>query len=263
VRAVKDPRSLAEACARLGVPHPAISLAAPPDDGWLRKRIGGAGGEHIAPAIAGTPPAEGYYLQRRVAGQPVSALFLADGERALVLGLSRQWADPAPGQPFRYGGAAQPAVLPPGQMSALRAGLDGLSRAFGLRGLNSADLLARDDSFFLLEINPRPGATLDLFPACRLFALHVAACNLRLPAAAPREPLPTAAAIVYAPAAVIPPPGFAWPDWASDRQAGGVAVAAGQPLCSVRAAGADAEATVRRRAEAIIAAVEDAACRSA
>ncbi len=262
VRAVKDPRSLAEACTRLGVPHPPISLAAAPDDGWLRKRIGGAGGEHITQAVAGAPLEDGYYVQRRVAGQPMSALFLADGERALVLGLSRQWADPARGQPFRYGGAAQPATLPPGQMSALRAGLDGLSRAFALRGLNSADLLARDDGFFLLEINPRPGATLDLFPSLRLFALHVAACNLRLPGSPPREPLPTAAAIVYAPAALTPPPGFAWPDWASDRQAGGVVVAAGQPLCSVRAAGADAEATVRRRAAAIIAAVQDAACRS-
>jgi len=263
VRAVKDPRALAEACARLGVPHPAISLGAAPDDGWLRKRIGGAGGEHIAQAVAGVTPAEGCYVQRRVTGQPVAALFLADGERAMMLGLSRQWTDPAPGQPFRYGGAAQPAALPPGQMSMLRTGLDGLTRAFGLRGLNSADLLARDDGFFLLEINPRPGATLDLFPASRLFALHVAACNGRLPGSPPREPLPTAAATVYAAAAVTPPAGFAWPDWASDRQAGGVAVGAGQPLCSVRAAGDDAEATVRRRAAEIIAAVENAACRSA
>ena len=139
-------------------------------------------------------------------------------------------------------------------------------RAFGLRGLNSADLLTHEHGFFLLEINPRPGATLDLYPSWRLFALHVAACNGRLPASPPRETGATASAIVYARVSVTLAAGFDWPVWTSDRQAPGVVVRPGEPLCSVQAAADDTDAAmaeVRQRGDAIIAAVEDTGCRSA
>ena len=52
-----------------------------------------------------------------------------------------------------------------------------------LAGLNSVDFLVADDAVWLLEINPRPGATLDIFEpdGGSLFALHVQACGGVLP----------------------------------------------------------------------------------
>ncbi|HEY8032834.1 MAG TPA: hypothetical protein VIF02_10795, partial [Methylocella sp.] len=106
VRSVKDPVRLAELCTSLGITHPKISARIPTDRRhWLVKSAGGSGGSHVAPA--GTFRAEGekIYFQRIAAGESVSILFLGDGAKAQVVGLSRQWATPAPGEPFRFGGS--------------------------------------------------------------------------------------------------------------------------------------------------------------
>ncbi|MFX5084877.1 hypothetical protein ABTC40_19755, partial [Acinetobacter baumannii] len=71
VARLKDPFAFAALLARLGLPHPEIATS-PPDDvgGWLLKRAGASGGGHIRPAGRRVPA--GHYLQRHVAGQPVS-----------------------------------------------------------------------------------------------------------------------------------------------------------------------------------------------
>src|SRR5262249_4520749 len=104
----KDPLDFAAACRSANIPHPETSLVAPVDvSGWLIKRVGGAGGWHVA--SAGTSEArKDTYFQRRVKGRPVSAMLLGDGRSALVLGFSAQWAAPTPRYPFRYGGAVRP-----------------------------------------------------------------------------------------------------------------------------------------------------------
>ena len=66
IAALKDPFGFAALCARLGVPHPAVTVDPLPDpSGWLIKRIGGSGGSHIRPATRGTAP-DRHYLQARV-----------------------------------------------------------------------------------------------------------------------------------------------------------------------------------------------------
>ncbi|MGH6829569.1 MAG: ATP-grasp domain-containing protein, partial [Methylocella sp.] len=98
VGSVKDPVRLAELCAVLNIPHPKISARMPRDrQHWLVKSAGGSGGSHVAPAGARRAEGEKIYFQRIAAGEPVSILFLADGAKARVVGLSRQWAAPAPG----------------------------------------------------------------------------------------------------------------------------------------------------------------------
>jgi predicted ATP-grasp superfamily ATP-dependent carboligase len=253
VERAKDPRRLAELCARLSIPHPRLSEGAPTGPGWISKRRGAAGGSHVSERGGGGPAT---YWQERVAGEPFAALVLGARNRAIVLGLSAQWTDPAPEAPFRYGGAVRPAAL----RSDLRAALENAARsvveASGLIGLNSVDFLVGEDGWHLLEINPRPGATLDIFePATgSLFGLHVAACQGELPAEAPRLAGAAAASIVHARRAVPAVPEFAWPDWAADRQPPRTSVAAGAPLCTVLArapTAAEARRLVEARAGAI------------
>ena len=257
VARVKDPLGFAELCRRQNVPHPEVSQAAAVDDGWLEKRAGGSGGAHVRPAKAGKTPGRGAYLQHRLNGRPVSALFLADGRNARVLGFSEQWADPAPGQPFRYSGAVRPARLTRPQEAAMADAIARLATAAGLVGLNSADFLSRADGFDLLEINPRPGATLDIYADAKgsLFELHVQACRGRSPEPCPTFPGAAASAIVYVTRPCVLPQNFAWPDWAADRQPPGIRVAAAGPLCTVRAEADVAETArelVRRRTAAIL-----------
>ena len=246
VARVKDPAFFAEACRECGVPFPSISLQPPPHEGFVAKRRGGSGGAHIADASESAGRDDIYY-QARVPGLPVSALLLANGTSAIVLGFSAQWASPTSRQPFRYGGAVQPADLPRHMAGRLEAAACRLASALSLTGLNSADFVVDGDDFWIVEINPRPGATLDIFEtdgfktgARSLFSLHMAACVGDLIDEAPRHDGARASAICYAVRDVTTPSQFEWPVWSADRPNSGLAIRAGEPLCTVHAGAATA-----------------------
>jgi predicted ATP-grasp superfamily ATP-dependent carboligase len=236
VARTKDPRAFFALLARLGLPYPAISDTPPADPvGWLTKRIGGSGGGHVAPARAGAAAGDCYY-QRRVAGVPVGASFLADGRRALLLGFAEQWSTPGS---YRFGGLLQPAAIGARAAAAMPGVLDALTHELGLVGLNSLDLIAAGDEFHILEVNPRPGANLDVFDGADpagLFGLHVAACEGWLPARWTPPPQATAMAVLYAERPLRVPRRVAWPDWVADRPAPDARIEQEAPICTVLAA---------------------------
>jgi predicted ATP-grasp superfamily ATP-dependent carboligase len=247
---LKDPLAFAALCRDCAAPHPQTSLERPDDlPRWLARQRGGSGGGHIR-AAHDDPAADAQtYYQKRVAGRPVSALILADGARCSIVGFSDQWASPTLGRPFRYGGAVRPAALAPTMAQSLTSAVRRLVSRAPLVGLNSMDFVVSDDQFWLLEVNPRPGATLDIFESENtlddaLFAQHVAACNGELLPPL-REGGARAAAIVRADCDVISSPRMEWPIWAKDRQPAGSFVGKGEPFCTVLAEGANAAEAMR------------------
>ncbi|WP_454016338.1 ATP-grasp domain-containing protein [Azospirillum sp. Marseille-Q6669] len=251
VARVKDPFRLAAILHRLGISHPPVAPAwdGSPGD-YLWKRIGGSGGAHITPATGGKAK-PGWYLQHRVAGHAVSVLFLADGDRAVIVGLSRQWTAPTAASPYRYGGAAGPWRCPERWTRTLPAMVSRLAVAFELVGLNSADFLVTGSDLHLLEINPRPGATLDVFdhpPMPPLLGLHVDACSRRLPDRLPALSWCRAAAVLYADAPTRIEAGERWPAWTADRPAAPTLIGRDEPVCTVFGEGPSATAA-RRHAE--------------
>jgi uncharacterized protein len=256
VARIKDPLAFAALCNKCGIPHPQTSLGPPADPHrWLAKRRGGAGGTHITPVEANGDGAD--YFQRRVDGTPVSAMILADGRRGIVLGFSAQWSAPSPSHPFRYGGAVRPATLTPQLAEAMTGAVERVLAAEPLVGLNSADFLVDGDGFWLLEINPRPGATLDIFEPAdgSLFALHVDAIRGSLPECAPVLSGAAASATVYATRDISSMPAIDWPEWAADRQNAGTRVSACEPVCTVLAQANDpaaAKALAEQRVTAIL-----------
>lgn len=253
VARLKNPFAFAALCRKLAVPHPEIRRAPARSPGWLIKRAGAAGGAHIRTADEGEHLRRREYLQRHHAGEPISALFLANGADSLTLGFSRQWSDPTPDRPFRFGGAARP-TAPPCASPMVQA-IAAIVREVGLVGLNSADFLVRENEFVLLEINPRPGATLDIYRHPGLFRLHVAACRGELPSPAPIFPGAAACAVAYAPHTFELTAGFPWPDWAADRQSPGP-VAKDAPFCTITAEAEEIamsqELVARRKAEILV-----------
>jgi predicted ATP-grasp superfamily ATP-dependent carboligase len=109
-----------------------------------------------------------------------------------------------------------------------------LTAVLPTRGLNSVDFLVDGQQIWLLEVNPRPGATLDLFePADRsLFALHVAACAGVLPERPLHYDDAMASAIVYAERDIARMLDLDWPEWTADRPRTSTSVEAGEPLCT-------------------------------
>jgi uncharacterized protein len=88
----------------------------------------------------------------------------------------------------------------------------------------------------LLEINPRPGATLDIFDrgAKPLMRLHLEAIReKRLPRSGLKFDDAMASAIVYAPSRVSVPASTVWPDWSADRPKSAERIDKNRPICTV------------------------------
>lgn len=128
-----------------------------------------------------------------------------------------------------------------------------VSRALALIGLVSLDFLVTPDAVpVLLEVNPRPGATLDVFDdaAGTLFKAHITAALGSGPLddhfAAWAPPVARAVAYLYADRGALDVPPIAWPHWALDRPPAGRRIGWHHPIATVAA-----EATDTRQAEAL------------
>ena len=260
VALVKQPSLFFPLLVRVGLAHPQVRLDIPErPEGWLAKRIGASGGGHVQNAVTfpnSSTELEQWYFQRFTTGRPCSSLFLADGKRALLVGSSEQWGKAAHAGDFSYAGAIS-VSLPATVQIELTRKLTCLVEATGLTGLNGIDFLLRGEEFFILEVNPRPSATLDLHDGNfeqGLFALHLQACQGNLskaqrPDADAGANIARAHAVVYAPAWTRIAPRFSFPAWCSDVPASGSLIAPGAPVCMVHANGSDRHATLRQLAQ--------------
>lgn len=272
-RRLKDPMVFASLCAEAGVPHPETlgPGCLPPNDGsrWLSKQVGGCGGSHVREARS-EPDAEDkevHYLQRFVEGARISVLFVVAGDAIRIIGFSRQWADPSPEEPFRYGGAVGPVSPPQNDAAAMEAAIRRFVRTMAghesgsvdesgpwpdrLAGVASADFVLSQDGPVLLEVNARFGATMDVFerPDRPLLSLHLAACKGDLPEGPPSEETGeaggfNASGLAWAETELLLPEGFDWPDWTRDRSTGPSVIHAGQPIATVVAHAATEAAAV-------------------
>lgn len=277
VARLRDPAVFFTFLAAHAIAHPPVARVRP-DDGqaWLLKDLHACGASHIRRLSANAPAPElgpGQILQRWAPGQAMSATFVADGRRARLLGINRQCmrAHPVrPEVPYVFCGVVGPVPVPPTVRDGLQAALGLLVPAFGLRGLGSLDFLLHAERWQLLEVNPRPPASVALYPHWRPMAAHVRAClEGRLPDC-PAEPPPGQAVrgygVVFARQAVTLGDAqaaalAAAPD-SHDLPAGGQNFDAGDPLCSVTLAGpsaADVLARLGVRRNALLNLVETAA----
>lgn len=257
VARLREPRSFFAALDALGLPHPPVRHDAPqPPQGWLRKLARGSGGWHIRRAEEHpvADPARGAYFQRELAGTPMSALFVADGRQARLIGVNELIVRPLGPLPHVYRGALGPLALPAGPRDALDAALDRLATHFALRGLASLDFVLAEGGWSLLEINPRPSGSLALYADLPLMRAHVEAClhgRLPPPAEAARDGV-RGCEILFARSAFTLSDALAGALAARadchDLPAAGSRFAAGDAVCTLSAAGPSA-AAVRERLE--------------
>nr|WP_246264253.1 ATP-grasp domain-containing protein [Aromatoleum toluvorans] len=258
---VRDPAQFYGRLAALGIPHPQTRCERPPSPrGWLRKNAASSGGWDVRAARPDDADAESsIYYQRIAAGAPMSALFVADGRRSRLVGVNMQIVRPFCGRPFVFHGCIGPVGVAPSVRCALEAMLDALVADFGLRGLNGLDFLLDDDEIRVIELNPRPPASIALYPDALpegLLRAHVeASLDGRLPAperhaAADMRGFETVFAqrawSVGAPESAV----LAQQTWCHDLPVSDTSIGRGEPLCTVSAAGGNAdevEALLSRR----------------
>jgi predicted ATP-grasp superfamily ATP-dependent carboligase len=244
VRRCKTPQRIAEGLQAAGVSFAPVRIDGAADAGWLIKSIGGCGGSHVRLARQGETIPPGSYAQRRIDGDSASVLFLADGVRGRVIGVTRQRPGSVAG-PFAWCEAVSDLPLDEAQSAAIARDVDAMVSEFGLRGLNGADLVMGSEGHVLVEINPRPTATMALYESRvqgGLFAAHIAACSTGMDGlvAVPDEGF-RSMRVIYAPECVVIATDIVWPGWCTDRPAAGSVVPEAAPLCTVHATATDAE----------------------
>lgn len=267
--AVRDPWQLAAAVRAAGASFPetvaageamarSAAVAAggasePLGDGeWLRKPRRGGGGRGVRRWRGGRlRPTE--IVQRHVRGLSCSAVAVGDGRRAVVLGVTEQ-LHPAGG--FQWCGNVTPPRLPDGERAALTGGLRSVcaqvAARFGVCGAFGVDAIWDGRRVWVLEVNPRPPAALELFDAGR-FAVHVrAARGAGLPSdgATAASGCERVKLVLFADRCVrAPEPGW-WPaGLVRDIPHAGETILRGAPVCTLvsAAAGPEGLAALGRR----------------
>jgi predicted ATP-grasp superfamily ATP-dependent carboligase len=229
---------------------PGETRARPAGRPFLRKPLRGGGGQGIRELPAGARIARHELAQELIAGVPASVSFLADGRRARLLGVARGLnGEPRFGAAgYRYCGNLFPLAVPASVLDRLEAIVQAATRSFGLVGLNGIDFILRGDEPFVLELNPRHSASMELMQRAflqDLFALHADACRGGLPAKLP--PLPAGVwgkAILWAHQALVAPDTRSWlgRDDVRDVPFPGEEIPAGAPICTVLGQAAHARA---------------------
>jgi predicted ATP-grasp superfamily ATP-dependent carboligase len=255
--AVRDPWAVAAAAAAAGARAPETrgpEELVTPADGWLRKPRAGGGGRGVRRWAGGRLRA-GEILQRQVAGMSCSAVAIADGHDAAVLGLTEQLHRGR----HEWTGNLTPPRLPAVQL----AELDGRMRAvcaevasrFGVRGAFGVDGIWDGRELWVLEVNPRPTASLELFEA-GVFEAHVRGARgvslltSRVPAA-PR--CAKVKLVLFADRDLRAPDPDWWPTGlVRDIPHRGEVIRRGSPVCTLYAAAAD-PAPLAKRGAALLA----------
>jgi len=239
LRQCLDPARFFPLLDRLGIACPPVRWTPPAEPGWLHK-CGGCGGLGVRPWCGGDWNGKGYF-QKRMPGEVFTLAFLADGNKLWWHGFNTlRHTSYNAHLPFLFAGAVNRARLPRFLANRVVAAAQRLVQALRLRGFHGLDFVIADSEVFVLELNPRPGATLALWdPAWREGGIgaHIRACRGGRPPAARYVPV-TGMRIVYAPGDGKVDRSWCWPRWCTDLPAPGVSIARGEPLCTVFAGGA-------------------------
>jgi predicted ATP-grasp superfamily ATP-dependent carboligase len=179
-------------------------------------------------------------LQARIDGILASAVFLADGQKALLLGITRQFAGVkdlgAPG--FAWSGNVAPYGDEPLQ-KIINKVICSITSVFRLKGVNGIDFIINNKVPYLLEVNPRPPASFELFErlsGINVFQMHMDACQGNLSKILPAYPSGTCwgKGIVYASNDMRVGDTRTWvSNGLADIPHAGEEIPAGAPICTI------------------------------
>jgi predicted ATP-grasp superfamily ATP-dependent carboligase len=191
LQAVRSPWRLADVLDAAGLKFPEIRQSPgglPTNGSWLIKTCRGASGTGVSAFTGDESPVDGAIYERRVPGTPCSAVFAASHLGALLLGTVRQLVAEAwlGARDFQYCGAIGPLSLPVAVSAEIVAIGRALAQAFELRGLFGVDLVIDGDKVWVIEVNPRYTASIEVLERAsgiQAIKLHAATCSERPPIA--------------------------------------------------------------------------------
>lgn len=235
LRRCVTPRDWFTLLSELAIAYPQSQFSQPANpEHYLLKSSRRWGGGHIQ--RAGQATTEGDYYQQHIQGRSGSVLFIADGQKARLISLNQQFCRAPLQQDFRLQAITNRLTSTENSKAQLADICQKLTVALALRGFQSLDFIVdADGEIRILELNARPGASLQCLPAdWPLLNWHLDACQGRLP---PVEDWPAATARfwygAFADTGLTIPAAFNWPVYACDLPAAGTHIVRNQIICSL------------------------------
>jgi uncharacterized protein len=218
----------------LNIAYPDVVFNAPQKAGnWLVKPMQGQSGAGIKRFINDNNANSAVYWQKYQAGTQHSVLFLANGQALQVLGFNTQWTICLnESEEFIFSGITNSSKLSIEHKALVTDWLNKIVPFLRLKGLNSLDFIQSGERSYLLEINPRPSASMQLYNA-DLLIRHIKASQGELSDYYFVQDSTSAYHIVYADQDVLIPEAFQWPYWCMDLPRPGSLIHKGQPVCSI------------------------------
>jgi len=217
---VQHKRTFFDALDLLNIPYPETRFESPlPSNShtWLSKPLNGQGGVGI------NSQKTDIYWQRFCEGKSGSVLFSTNNGKATIIGFNTQWTRGN----FLFAGISNHSDLNNCQKTCFQLWLQKLAQHFDLRGLNSLDFIQMDTEIFVLEINPRPSASMQLYDL-PVFTTHLIP-NLEFNPATHFS----AYEIIFASHSLIIPKNVNWLQNCHDLPHSGVIIPKNQPICSM------------------------------
>jgi predicted ATP-grasp superfamily ATP-dependent carboligase len=190
LRAVRNPLLLQDVLRGAGLSFPETVAEAsqrlPLDRSWLCKTYRGASGSGVwlldGPAALERAERERAVFQRFVDGVSASAVWACSSQGGQLLGVTRQLVGDAKAgaKPWHYSGSVGPLDISDEARSQLVQLGELLSGRFHLRGLVGVDLVISKNRAWVLEVNPRYSASVEIIErvtGVSAVAAHVAACQ--------------------------------------------------------------------------------------
>ncbi len=233
----QDKIGLFEVLSKYNISFPEVSFSRPDSGIWLFKPLQGEGGCGVfVDKFDDSSNQEGYWQQYQP-GEVMSAIFLADGKGAEIIGFNWQWSvNLGRGQEFVFSGVCNQARISINNQQMIAEWVATLTAHFELRGLNGIDFIVSRNQCYFLEINPRPTASVELYSA-NLVAVHAGLASrkniLRVQCQGYQ--------VIYAKADYRVPDMIDWPLWVQDRPKCNTIITKFQPVCSVVASGVDSD----------------------
>jgi methenyltetrahydromethanopterin cyclohydrolase len=208
---VQNKREFFAALDFLEIPYPETHFDFPTTKkNWLSKPLNGQGGAGI------NSQKMDIYWQQFCEGKSGSVLF----SNTEIIGFNTQWTH----GDFLFAGISNHCDLSNSQKNQLQSWVQKLVSHFDLRGFNSLDFIYTKTEVFVLEINPRPSASMQLYDT----------------------PFFSAVEIIFAPHSLIIPNYFNWSENCHDLPHSGVIIPKNSPICSMIARGMQPESALKK-----------------
>lgn len=167
----RDPFFVASCLHQAGFPALALTRQRPTGGRWIQKPFRSGGGEGVRLCLSGdnscvrtnegAPPLPVYYQKFKL-GSVYGATFIADSKQCALMGVCRQFHRTHRDWHFLYSGSAGPVKLKEALISKIQRLGDVVAESCGLLGWFGIDFVVNQDHPWLIEINPRYTASMEI-----------------------------------------------------------------------------------------------------